>query len=387
MTVALNIAYWFAIFAFICVALFGVWASLLPWSVRPLFKLLLLPRYAIRYKGVENVPRTGPVLLAANHVSWIDGFIIASLSPRPITVLVNKDYCDNPGQRWLAKRMNVIPIPSSGPKAQRAALEIMRKALDEGRTVGLFPEAQLSRSGVMNPFLRGVEMILKDKPEVAVVPIGVAGVWGSIFSFAGGIFFKKWPKGRRRRRIGVSFGKPLPSTIKTADLRQHVLEEIVTAAKLIPGVNLLPDAIDLELGHWQHPRFGLLTASAPDFIQANRRIHQVANKPGSVGQAIPGIAIRVVDENGAVVEPNKPGQIEVLGVMNNHWEPTGHRGRLEADGFVWLEDPNAGFVTTRRKELTRIVEPKKKPEVVLNESDTAATPASANQPQPSPNES
>lgn len=371
MTAALNIAYYVAIVAFICIALFGVWASLLPWSIRPLFKLLLLPRYAIHKSGVENVPRKGPVLLVGNHVSWIDGFVIASLSPRSITVLVNKDYCDNPGQRWLAKRMNVIPIPSHGPKAQRAALEIMRKALDEGRTVGLFPEAQLTRSGVMNPFLRGFEMILKDKPEVAVVPIGVAGLWGSIFSFEGGVFFKKWPKGWPRRQIGVSFGKPLPATIKAADLRQHVLEQIVFAAKLIKGTNLIPDAIDLDLGHWQHPRFGLLTASAPDFIQANRRIHQVANKPGSVGQAIPGIAIRVVDENGAIVEPNKTGQIEVLGVVNEHWEPTGQRGRLEADGFVWLDDPGAGFITTRRKELTRIVEPKKKPEVHLVEVDTA----------------
>ena len=345
----------YSVAAFIvALALFGLWAALLPWSLKPMFKLLLWPRYGIYKCGLENMPRTGPVLLAGNHVSWIDGFIIASVCPRPITVLVNKDYCDNPGQRWLARRMNVIPIPSSGPKAQRAALETMRKALDEGRTVGLFPEAQLCRSGMMNPFLRGLEMILKDKPDVQVVPVGLAGVWGSIFSFSGGLFFKKWPKGKRRR-VAVSFGPPLPPTIKATELRQHVLEEIVHAARLIPTVNLLPDQIDLELGHWQHPQFGLLTASAADFIQPNRRIHQVANKPGSVGQAIPGVAIRVVDDAGVPVGPSITGHLEALGVDADGWRPTGQRGRQEADGFVWLDDPTAGYVTTAHKEFVKIV--------------------------------
>jgi 1-acyl-sn-glycerol-3-phosphate acyltransferase len=354
MQILLAIGLYSLFFTLVALLLFGLWAALLPWSMKPLFKILLWPRYGIYKRGLENVPRTGPLLLAGNHVSWIDGFVIASVCPRPITVLVNKDYCDNPGQRWLARRMNVIPIPSSGPKAQRAALETMRKALDEGRTVGLFPEAQLCRSGMMNPFLRGFEMILKDKPDVLVVPVGVAGIWGSIFSFSGGLFFKKWPRGLRRR-IGVSFGPPLPPTIKAADLRQHVLEEIVQAARMIPTVNLMPDQIDLELGHWRHPQFGLLTASAADFIQPNRRIHQVANKPGSVGQAVPGVAIRVVDESGQPLPPGSHGRLEALGVDDDGWRPTGQQGRLEADGYVWLDDPTAGHITTAHKEFVKIV--------------------------------
>jgi len=370
MQILLAIGLYTFIAALVALALFGLWAALLPWSMKPLFKVLLWPRYGIYKRGLENVPRTGPLLLAGNHVSWIDGFVIASVCPRPITVLVNKDYCDNPGQRWLARRMNVIPIPSSGPKAQRAALETMRKALDEGRTVGLFPEAQLCRSGMMNPFLRGFEMILKDKPDVLVVPVGVAGIWGSIFSFSGGIFFKKWPKGLRRR-IGVSFGPPLPPTIRAAELRQHVLEEIVHAARLIPSVNLLPDQIDLELGHWRHPQFGLLTASAADFIQPNRRIHQVANKPGSVGQAVPGVAIRVVDESGQPLAPGSHGLLEALGVDDDGWRPTGQQGRLEADGFVWLDDPNAGHTTTAHKEFVKIVP--EKPAKKSNSGDSNST--------------
>lgn len=332
--------------------LFGIWAALLPWSIRPLFRLMMWPRYGIHVIGLENVPRKGPVLLAGNHVSWIDGFLIASVCPRPITVLVNKDYCDKRGFRWLARRMNVIPIPANGPKAQRAALDTMKSALDSGRTVGLFPEAQLCRSGMMNPFLRGVEMILKDKPNVVVVTVGLAGVWGSIFSFSGGKFFKKWPKGLRRK-VGISFGPPLPSTIKAFELRQAVLEQIVHACELIPDVPLLPDQVNLRLGHWQHPEFGLLTASAPDFIQPNRKIHQIANKPGSVGQSVPGVALRVVDDHGQILGANTQGRIEALRAGHKGWQYTGQLGRIESDGFIWLEDPNAGHITEEHIEIVR----------------------------------
>lgn len=85
------------------------------------------------------------------------------------------------------------PDSATGPKAQRVALEAMRKALDEGRTVGLFPEAQLCRSGMMTPFLRGVEMILRTN-RVSSWCRSAWPVSGSYFSFSGGHFFGKRPK-------------------------------------------------------------------------------------------------------------------------------------------------------------------------------------------------
>lgn len=360
---------WFLWLFVACLAAFGLWVAMLPASIRPLFRLLLWPRYSVRVSGLENVPKSGPLMIVANHVSWIDGFLVASVSPRPVTVLVNKDYCDNPGQRWLARRMNVIPIPATGPKAQRVALEAMRKALDEGRTVGLFPEAQLCRSGMMTPFLRGVEMILKDKPGVVVVPIGLAGVWGSYFSFSGGHFFGKRPKGLRRK-IGIAFGEPLPSTVKSIDLRRAVIVQMVKAAELIPGVDLLPETLDFELGHWRHPEFGLLTASAPDFLQPSRKIRQVANKPGSVGQVVPGQALRSVDDSGKELPPDSTGSLELLRPGEDRWIDTGCRGRIDAEGFVWLETPGTGFVTENRKEIV-----KARPEELPEKAETQGSPS------------
>lgn len=332
--------------------LFGLWVACLPWSIRPLMKLMLLPRYSIRFNGLENIPQSGPVMLVANHVTWIDGFVIASVCRRPITVLVNKDYCDNPGQRWISRRMNIIPIPHKGPKAQKVALELMRKALDDGRTVGMFPEGQLTRSGVMNPFQRGMEIILKGKEDVLIVPIGLAGLWGSIFSFSEGRFFKKWPKGMRRK-VGVSFGKPLAYSTKAINVRTIVQQEIVKATSLITDHPTLSDAIDLELGHWRHPQLGLLTASAPDFIQKNRDIHQIGNKPGSVGQALPGVAIRIVDQAGEDLGFNHLGRIELQIVPDMKWIDSGCSGKIEPDGFLWLENPDDGYLINFRRLVTR----------------------------------
>ena len=57
--------------------------------------------------------------------------------------------------------------------------------------LGIFPEGQITRTGLPNPFLRGVELILKGRDDVAVVPVALDGLWGSIFSRSRGRFFLK----------------------------------------------------------------------------------------------------------------------------------------------------------------------------------------------------
>ena len=101
-----------------------------------------------------------------------------------------------------------------------------------------------------------------------------------------------------------------------------------------------------------------MTASAPDFIQANRKIHQIANKPGSVGQAVPGVALRLVDDQGQILGASSEGKIEVLRAGQNGWQDSGQRGRMESDGFIWLEDPSAGHTTEERLEIVRIPDSK-----------------------------
>ena len=110
----------------------------------------------------------GPALLAANHVSWIDGFLVAAMVPRPGKAVVNASYIDVPVLGWLARRSGLIPVPTIGPKGQRAAIEAVRKAFDRGEAVLIFPEAQLSRNGLLGPFYRGLEVMMKDRQDVPV---------------------------------------------------------------------------------------------------------------------------------------------------------------------------------------------------------------------------
>src|SRR5262245_3858552 len=171
----------------------GFFAAL-PWLVQPVLRLLLLPRYRLRVHGCERVPRCGPVLLASNHVTWIDGFLLAAACPRGGKLLINADYIRLPVLRTLADRAGLIPVPPLGVRGLRSAIAAARAALDRGELVGMFPEGQLSRNGLLGPFRRGIEVILEGREQVPVVPVYVDNLWGSIFSFAGGRFFWKWPK-------------------------------------------------------------------------------------------------------------------------------------------------------------------------------------------------
>ena len=94
------------------------------------------------------------------------------------------------------------------------ALKQVAAALDAGAVVVMFPEGALSRTGNMLPFGRGVERILKlTTTAVTVIPACTAGLWKGFFSHGDGPILRKLPRAFRPR-VGVLFGKPLPSRRK-----------------------------------------------------------------------------------------------------------------------------------------------------------------------------
>src|SRR4051794_32688781 len=169
--------------------------AVLPWVVQPLLRVLLRPRYRLRMRGLENLPATGPAILAVNHVTWFDGFFVAATCPRRGKALINGSYINLPVVRRLARWIGLIPVPYSGPRAQRAMFDSCRKALDRGEVVAIFPEGQITRNGLTGRFHRGLEVILKGREHVPVVPVFLDNLWGSVFSFSGGRFLRKWPIG------------------------------------------------------------------------------------------------------------------------------------------------------------------------------------------------
>lgn len=101
------------------------------------------------------------------------------------------------------------------------AFETMNAALEQGDLLCIFPEGEITRDGEMNPFKPGVLRVL-DAKQVAVVPIGLQGLWGSLFSRKGGKAFFKFPK-RIFARIGVNVGAPIdPEDVQLDSLQESV---------------------------------------------------------------------------------------------------------------------------------------------------------------------
>src|SRR5262249_43192919 len=130
-------------------------------------------------------------------------------------------YATHPLFTWVMTAMKVIPITSAGDiRLILRALRSAGQALDDGEIVCIFPEGQITRTGTLLPFRRGFERIVKGR-QVQVIPVHLDRLWGSIFSFEGGRFLKKWPE-RIPYPLTVSFGAPLPSDTPAYKFRDAV---------------------------------------------------------------------------------------------------------------------------------------------------------------------
>ena len=189
-------------------------------------RLLLLPLtrsvYSIRTVGEENVPVEGPVLLVANHVSFVDAILIAMANQRLVRFLMLRAYYELPVAGWFFRAMGCIPVSSGdGPKALVASFKRAREYMMSGQAVCIFAEGEISRHGQMQRFKRGFENMVHGV-EVPIVPVHLDQVWGSIFSFSEGKIVFKRPR-RIPYRVTVSFGKPMPATSSAFEVRQAIL--------------------------------------------------------------------------------------------------------------------------------------------------------------------
>jgi len=163
-------------------------------TIRFMVWLLTHTVYRVRIHGKENIPERGAALLVCNHVTWIDGVLLLLASSRPIRMIAYADYVKGGVIGWLSNLFEIIPIKSSdGPKALIASLNTARDALKNGDLVCIFAEGQISRTGELLKFERGMLKILKGT-DAPVLPVYLDELWGSIFSYEGGKFFWKKPK-------------------------------------------------------------------------------------------------------------------------------------------------------------------------------------------------
>jgi acyl-[acyl-carrier-protein]-phospholipid O-acyltransferase / long-chain-fatty-acid--[acyl-carrier-protein] ligase len=196
---------------------------LLPdYFVRFILWLVTHTVYRIRVVGAENLPLRGPALLISNHVSFIDALIIGGATARFVRFMLHRDYYDLKWLHWFFRLMRSIPVSATNRRDIVQALKHARNELDKGHIVCIFAEGAISRVGHLLPFKRGFEKIVEGT-NIPIIPVHLDQLWGSIFSFADGRFFWKWPK-KFSYPVTVSFGAPLPSTASVYEVRNAVLE-------------------------------------------------------------------------------------------------------------------------------------------------------------------
>ncbi len=202
---------------FLAAALLNALVALYIFTLLPEFLLRFLTwlamsvMYRMTIRGLDRVPDEGPALVVANHVSFVDGFLVGAAVRRPIRFVMYYKIYQLPVLNWLFRWGRAIPI--AGRKEDEALMERafaeVKRALDEGELVGLFPEGMITYTGEMNPFRPGVERILEASP-VPVVPMAIRGLWGSWFSRSNGPAMVKWPK-RFWSKIEIAIGAPIPA--------------------------------------------------------------------------------------------------------------------------------------------------------------------------------
>ena len=184
--------------------------------------------FRIRIRGQENLPFRGPALLVANHMSHVDGFLIGACVQRFIRFMVWKPIYEMKAFNWLLRRMNAIPVGTTGPRDMVASIRAARAEIAAGHIVCIFAEGAITRTGNLLPFHRGLEKIVEGT-SVPIIPVHLDRLWGSIFSFEGGKFFWKRPK-RIPYPVTVSFGAPLPAGTPAHAVRQAIQEMGAEAA-------------------------------------------------------------------------------------------------------------------------------------------------------------
>jgi 1-acyl-sn-glycerol-3-phosphate acyltransferase len=186
-----------------------VWYTLLKFWAQLIFSAL----FGIRVYGQHNVPRTGAVILASSHQSYLDPVIVGVGLTRPIHFMARESLFRNVFFRRLIELLNAFPVERNS--ADLGAMHEALRRLRNGCQLLLFPEGTRTRNGDIGRLHPGLG-ILALRSEAAVVPVSIEGA------------FRCWPRGRKIFRPGkilVMIGRPMRvSSTKREELQSFVEE-------------------------------------------------------------------------------------------------------------------------------------------------------------------
>jgi 1-acyl-sn-glycerol-3-phosphate acyltransferase len=197
--------------------------------IRPLARIVYRPRV----DGKTNVPKSGPVIFASNHLSFIDSIAIPVASPRPVHFLAKASYFETGLSRWFFTAIGAIPVHRGAGQAALDALDQQRTLLEEGSAVALYPEGTRSLDGRLYKGRTGVAFLAL-QTGAPVVPVGLIGTDDVMPVGA------KMPS--LSHRITVRFGEPLDlahhGPASSGKARRLATDEIMAAIHALSGQEL-----------------------------------------------------------------------------------------------------------------------------------------------------
>lgn len=219
---AINLAVTFYVFLLVPV-----------YCLRFIIVLLTNIVYDLRIKGAENIPEDGPALLVANHVSYVDGFLIMACTSRLVRFVMHEDFYRNPLLHPLVRWANYIEVPAAAKsKRMRTLFDTTREALRRGEIVCVFPEGKITRNGLMSHFKKGVTHMMPDDVDVPIIPIRLGMIWGSVFSYFHGKITWRLPK-QLPYPAAITIGNPVPKETTPFQMRQ-IISEMAAATEMAP---------------------------------------------------------------------------------------------------------------------------------------------------------
>ncbi|OIQ60702.1 1-acyl-sn-glycerol-3-phosphate acyltransferase [Moorella thermoacetica] len=177
------------------------------------FVCYLFLRFICRWevRGRENIPAGGPVVIVANHISYLDPVVVGVAFPRMVRFMAKEELFHIPLFKYIIRGLQAFPVRRG--ESDRAALKTALQILRQGQVLGIFPEGTRSPDGRLLPFQAGAA-VLALKTGATLLPVAIKDT-NRVF---------------RGGHIRITFGRPLKITTSGRNYTPQQVQDLTSAA-------------------------------------------------------------------------------------------------------------------------------------------------------------